>query len=412
MVDARSGGTGRASIAVPHWRIAIPITSRASRLADGGRVQQRASGATQADGDPWKAGLALSTTSSTTRRRRRSSSTSRSTTSRSSARWRAIAQPVHAARRRRGADAADLAAVPAARREPRRAVRRAGRRRAGPKASSSASPSCGAHLLKRRRRERPAVRIGIVCYASHGRQRHRRHRAGRGAGARGHDVHVLSTEPPFRLPAGTTGPDVPRVATPAYPLFREPQYLLSLADHDRPGLASNASRHRPRALRRAARRGRLSGAPDHGGAPDRSRAEGHDDAARHRHHAGRQRPVVLRDRRLLHRSVRWRHGGVGEPAQSTPAARSGSRATSRSFPNFLDGDRFARRPALRARSAARPGAHRPHLELPAGEAHRRASWRSSSAIRAKVPARLVLVGDGPELAAPRAGVARPASRPT
>jgi N-acetyl-alpha-D-glucosaminyl L-malate synthase BshA len=72
------------------------------------------------------------------------------------------------------------------------------------------------------------VNIGIVCYASVG---------GSGvvatelAGAladRGHQVHILSSEVPFRLRA-QPGLTFHRVETPSYPLFREPQYLLSLA---------------------------------------------------------------------------------------------------------------------------------------------------------------------------------------
>ncbi len=73
------------------------------------------------------------------------------------------------------------------------------------------------------------MNIGIVCYASTG---------GSGIVAtelaieladRGHDVHVLSTEPPFRFPTGKRGLAFHEVSTPAYPLFREPQYALSLA---------------------------------------------------------------------------------------------------------------------------------------------------------------------------------------
>jgi len=73
------------------------------------------------------------------------------------------------------------------------------------------------------------VRIGIVCYASTG-----------GSGivatelaiclaARGHEVHVLSTERPVRFPEEQPGLHFHAVETPSYPLFREPQYALSLA---------------------------------------------------------------------------------------------------------------------------------------------------------------------------------------
>ena len=73
------------------------------------------------------------------------------------------------------------------------------------------------------------MNIGIVCYASVGGSGVVATELAAALGLRGHDVHVLSTEVPFRLK------DQPhlrfhRVETPAYPLFREPQYVLSLAN--------------------------------------------------------------------------------------------------------------------------------------------------------------------------------------
>jgi N-acetyl-alpha-D-glucosaminyl L-malate synthase BshA len=47
---------------------------------------------------------------------------------------------------------------------------------------------------------------------------------------RNHQVHLISTEPPFRLGEYEAGLAFHRVHTPSYPLFREPQYLLSLAN--------------------------------------------------------------------------------------------------------------------------------------------------------------------------------------
>jgi UDP:flavonoid glycosyltransferase YjiC (YdhE family) len=73
------------------------------------------------------------------------------------------------------------------------------------------------------------MNIGIVCYASLG---------GSGVGAtelahalarRGHEVHLISSDEPFRWRAGVPRLSFERVETPAYPLFREPQYLLALA---------------------------------------------------------------------------------------------------------------------------------------------------------------------------------------
>jgi len=68
------------------------------------------------------------------------------------------------------------------------------------------------------------------------------------------------------------------------------------------------------------------------------------------------------------------------------------------IPNFLDGDRFARRPVARPPGDPARIVHisnfRPVKRIPAVvEVFRR--------IRAKIPARLVLVGDGPELPAAR-----------
>jgi N-acetyl-alpha-D-glucosaminyl L-malate synthase BshA len=46
---------------------------------------------------------------------------------------------------------------------------------------------------------------------------------------RGHDVHLISSEPPFRWQGGVPRLHFHRVTVPSYPLFREPQYLLALA---------------------------------------------------------------------------------------------------------------------------------------------------------------------------------------
>jgi N-acetyl-alpha-D-glucosaminyl L-malate synthase BshA len=47
---------------------------------------------------------------------------------------------------------------------------------------------------------------------------------------RGHQVHLVSTDPPFRLGEYQEGLAFHQVHTPSYPLFREPQYVLSLAN--------------------------------------------------------------------------------------------------------------------------------------------------------------------------------------
>ena len=74
------------------------------------------------------------------------------------------------------------------------------------------------------------MRIGVVCYASVGGSGIIATELGKTLAARGHSVHVLSSDTPFRLGEYQPGLTFHRVETPSYPLFREPQYLLSLAN--------------------------------------------------------------------------------------------------------------------------------------------------------------------------------------
>ena len=73
------------------------------------------------------------------------------------------------------------------------------------------------------------MNIGIVCYASVGGSGIVATELAKSLAERGHDVHLLSTEAPFRYTEYQPGLSFHRVHTPAYPLFREPQYILSLA---------------------------------------------------------------------------------------------------------------------------------------------------------------------------------------
>ena len=74
------------------------------------------------------------------------------------------------------------------------------------------------------------MNIGIVCYASIGGSGVIATELGKTLASRGHGVHILSSDTPFRLGDYQPGLTFHRVDTPAYPLFREPQYLLSLAN--------------------------------------------------------------------------------------------------------------------------------------------------------------------------------------
>ena len=74
------------------------------------------------------------------------------------------------------------------------------------------------------------MNIGIVCYASVGGSGVVASELARCLADRGHRTHVISSDTPFRLRDSDAGVRFHRVETPGYPLFREPQYLLALAN--------------------------------------------------------------------------------------------------------------------------------------------------------------------------------------
>src|ERR1700681_1535104 len=74
------------------------------------------------------------------------------------------------------------------------------------------------------------MNIGIVCYASVGGSGIIATELGKVLASRGHRVHILSSDTPVRLGDYQPGLSFHRVETPSYPLFREPQYVLSLAN--------------------------------------------------------------------------------------------------------------------------------------------------------------------------------------
>ena len=74
------------------------------------------------------------------------------------------------------------------------------------------------------------MRIGIVCYASVGGSGVVATELAHALALRGHEVHLISSELPFRWRSEIPRLSFERVLTPEYPLFREPQYLLALTN--------------------------------------------------------------------------------------------------------------------------------------------------------------------------------------
>ena len=124
------------------------------------------------------------------------------------------------------------------------------------------------------------------------------------------------------------------------------------------------------------------------------------DAAWHRHHAARQRPVVLGDRRVLHRAIGRRDRRVREPAGATRFASSGSTCDIRVIPNFVDCRRTAGGTSARFARGSRPRGEKLLIHVSNFRPVKRvkAVVEVFARVRARVPVRLLMVGDGPDLA--------------
>jgi N-acetyl-alpha-D-glucosaminyl L-malate synthase BshA len=73
------------------------------------------------------------------------------------------------------------------------------------------------------------MRIGIACYPTFGGSGVVATELGLALAARGHVVHILSYERPSRLPDYVPGVTYHQVSAPSYPLFLSPPYTLALA---------------------------------------------------------------------------------------------------------------------------------------------------------------------------------------
>lgn len=74
------------------------------------------------------------------------------------------------------------------------------------------------------------MKIGVLCYASVGGSGVVATELGYAIAKRGHEVHIISSEKPFRWRSNVPGLTFDRVHVPSYPLFHEPQYVLALTN--------------------------------------------------------------------------------------------------------------------------------------------------------------------------------------
>jgi len=242
------------------------------------------------------------------------------------------------------------------------------------------------------------VNIGIICYASIGGSGIVATELGKMLAFRGHHVHVLSSDTPFRLGDYQPGLTFHRVEAPTYPLFREPQYLLALANkivqvaRDERLDIVHAHYAVPHAT--AAYLGRQILAAANGGAVPRVITTLH----------GTDITLLGADRsysEIIRFSIGQSDGvtAVSESLKATTHREFGQIRDIRVIPNFVDCESHRRqdRPELRAQLA--PVGEKLVIHVSNFRPVKRvtAVIEIFRQIREAVPSRLLMVGDGPDL---------------
>jgi L-malate glycosyltransferase len=243
------------------------------------------------------------------------------------------------------------------------------------------------------------MNVGIVCYASIGGSGIIATELGKRLAARGHKVHILSSELPARLGDYQPGLFFHRVETPSYPLFREPQYLLSLANK----------------IVQVSRDERLDVVHAHYAIPHATAAY------------LAQQILAATHKTCVPRVITTLHGtditllgsdrsyseivafSIDESNRVTAVSESLRNDTYRELavqsdikviPNFVDCSIYKRRDMAALRAQLAPGGERVLIHVSNFRPVKRvqAVIEIFARVRAHVPVRLLMVGDGPELA--------------
>jgi N-acetyl-alpha-D-glucosaminyl L-malate synthase BshA len=242
------------------------------------------------------------------------------------------------------------------------------------------------------------MKIGIVCYASLGGSGVVATELAHALARRDHEVHLISSDEPFRWRAGVPRLSFERVETPAYPLFREPQYLLALAtaivrlsrDHRLDIVHAHYAVPHATAAYLAGQILMADGDP----APPRMLTTLH----------GTDITLVGSDpsyARVVAFSIEQSHGvtAVSSSLRSDTIAALGIAREIRVIPNFLDCEVYRRRPVPELRDRFGAGGVK-HVVVHASNFRpvKRVGVVIDifQRIRARLPARLVLIGDGPD----------------
>jgi N-acetyl-alpha-D-glucosaminyl L-malate synthase BshA len=249
------------------------------------------------------------------------------------------------------------------------------------------------------------MKIGMVCYASVGGSGVVATELALALAARGHEVRLISSELPFRWRDGIPNLHFERVQTPAYPLFREPQYLLALAttivrvacDHQLDIVHAHYAV--PHAT--AAYLGEQILGTEAGITRLRTVTTLH----------GTDITLIGADpsyRAVVAFSIEQSHGitTVSESLRRDTIQALGIRRDIKVIPNFLDCGYYRRRRDLALRGRLSPDRSPVIMHMSNFRPVKRAGavFDIFERIRRRMPARLVFIGDGPERAALEARV--------
>ena len=243
------------------------------------------------------------------------------------------------------------------------------------------------------------MNVGIVCYGSVGGSGIIATELGKALATRGHHVHILSSDTPARLVDYQPGLWFHRVEVPSYPLFREPQYLLSLANkivqvsrNERLDIV-HAHYAIPHATAAYLARQILASAGQNGVPKVITTLHGTD-------------ITLLGSDRSYSETVAFciqQSDGVTAVSESLKADTYRElRVTNdiRVIPNFIDCTTNLRRDAAALRAGLAPAGEKIVIHVSNFRPVKRANVvvEVFARVRKQVPARLVMVGDGPDLA--------------
>jgi N-acetyl-alpha-D-glucosaminyl L-malate synthase BshA len=245
------------------------------------------------------------------------------------------------------------------------------------------------------------MNIAVICYASIGGSGVVATELAHALALRGHQVHLISSDVPFRWKSSVPGLTFERVDTPTYPVFRQPQYLLALTNtivrlaHRRPLDIVHAHYAVPHATAAFLADEILRG--DLGARAPRTVTTLH----------GTDITLVGGDpsfKQVVAFSIERSHGvtTVSQSLERETRRVLGTKRDIRVIPNFLDCDVYRRLPAETIREqfcpAARGGALVLHISNFRPVKRVGMVVEVFRRLRERVNAHLVLIGDGPDRA--------------